>query len=47
MNFQETTKLVTEQVWPDGLCQLFSDAEKCILSEQSRHSEPAALRTRD
>ena len=35
VHFQETTKLVTEQVWPDGLCQLFSDAEKFILSEKS------------
>lgn len=47
VHFQETTELVTEQVWPDGLCQLFSDAEKFILSERSRHSKSVVLRTRD
>lgn len=47
MHFRETAKAVTGQVLPVGVCQLFSDAEKFILSERSRHSKFARLRTSD
>ena len=43
MDFQGTAKLVTVQIWPDGVCQLFGDAEKFIVSER-RHSKSVGLR---
>lgn len=35
--------MITGQVWPDGVCQLFSDPEILVLSERSRQKRKFEL----